>query len=379
VLPLLPIYLVQRGNGTAMVGAVMSAFFATGVGAQYLSGRIGDRIGHRKVLVAGLLGYAGFSAGFLLPLTGWGALGLRAGQGATAGAAQVACLALVAHAVPSSHRGRAFSAVGGAEIAGIAVGPMLGALLGLAHMGQLFLAGALGAVLACVPVLASRTGAAVTLPGERQPLPRKGSRAAVVRGVMLTAGVGGVTTGAYESCWSLLLHHRGASDFQLGLSWTLFAVPFVVVSPLAGWLADRTDRRRLALTGMVTGFGFAAVYPWLTSANLLLGLGAVEAVGTALAYPAAQAMLADAVPISQVGRAQGSMAGLQTAAIAASTAAGGALYGVAIWLPFVTASAVGALFTGLAAWQWRAAGATQVTGGRRPAILPPSVTIGPES
>jgi DHA1 family multidrug resistance protein-like MFS transporter len=90
VLPLLSIYLRRQGTSDAMIGTVMAAFFAAGVIAQYLGGRLGDRIGHKRVLLLGLVGYAVASAGFLLPLGGWGYVVLRAGQGATAGAAQVA-------------------------------------------------------------------------------------------------------------------------------------------------------------------------------------------------------------------------------------------------------------------------------------------------
>ena len=37
---------------------------------------------------------------------------------------------------------------------------------------------------------------------------------------------------------------RGAADWQIGLSWTLFALPFAAFSPIAGRLVDRLDRRR---------------------------------------------------------------------------------------------------------------------------------------
>ncbi len=356
VLPLLPVYLVDRATPAALIGAVMASFFATGVAAQYLSGRLGDRIGHRPVLLFGLFGYAVFSAGFLLPFDGWLALGLRAGQGAAAGAAQVACLALVSVAVPSHVRGRAFSAVSGAELAGIAIGPMLGSLFGMDRMALLFMIAAGGALLACLPVLASKAvpvDVEVDREASAEPLPRTGRAGRMVRGVMLAAVLGGVLSGAYESSWSLLMHLRGASDVELGLSWTLFAIPFVVAAPIAGWLADHYDRRWLVVIGMSSGIVFAVLYPWLPSVAWLMGLGSFEAIGVALAYPAAQALLSDAVTEGSVGRAQGTMASLQTAAIAVSTAAGGALFGVTAWLPFTVAAGCGLAMMVAVVWCWR--------------------------
>src|SRR5690242_4258218 len=71
VLPLLPLYLEAHGAPAAQVGIVMAAYFVGAVAAQYAAGRAGDLVGHRRVLLAGLVGYAVASAAFLLPLGGW--------------------------------------------------------------------------------------------------------------------------------------------------------------------------------------------------------------------------------------------------------------------------------------------------------------------
>jgi MFS family permease len=363
VLPLLPLYLQGRGSSAGLIGAVMAAYFAGAVVAQYAAGRLGDRIGHRAVLVAGLLGYAAASAGFLADLDGTGYLMLRAAQGAAAGSAQVAMLALVASAVPASAHGRAFSAVYGAELAGVAIGPLLGTLVGVSGMGKLFVVAAAAAVLACLPVLFAgrRTAAnqvAASEPVDGGPAPRArldwtGRRGQALTGVMLAAIVGGAVTGVYEACWTLLLHHRGAQPWQIGASWTLFAVPFVVASPVAGWLADHYDRRVLVVVALVTSLGFAALYPFLTSLPWLIGLGAIESVGVAVATPAAQAMLASAVPSQASGQAMGLFASIQTAAIAVYAGVAGSLFGIGPWVPFVTAAVLGAVLTATVAVVWR--------------------------
>lgn len=385
VLPLLPVYLQGRGSSDALIGAVMASFFAAGVIAQYGAGRLGDRIGHRPVLVAGLAGYALASAGFLLDVNGQGYLLLRAGQGAAAGAAQVACLALVSRAVPATARGRAFSAVSGAELGGIAIGPLLGSAVGVAHMGVLFLAASAGAVLACVPVLGSRAVAVDVAPVADAPklrLPRRGIAGRAVVGVLLGSVAGGLLSGVYEACWSLLMHTRGAADWQIGVSWTLFAVPFVAVAPVAGWLADHGDRRLLALLGLGCGIGFATLYPFLPSVAWLLGLGMLESVGVAFAVPASQSLLAEHVPAGIVGRAQGIAVGVQTGAVAVSAAVGGALFGIAPWAPFVAMSAVAAVAMIGVASAWRGVpgrvrrqSPTGEAEGSEPAVEPAAVAI----
>jgi DHA1 family multidrug resistance protein-like MFS transporter len=148
--------------------------------------------------------------------------------------------------------------------------------------------------------------------------------------------------GVYEACWTLLLTDRGAEQWQIGLSWTLFSVPFVVMSKPAGWLADHLDRRWLVGAAVASSIGFCTLYPFLHSLAWLLGLGAVEAIGVAVALPAAQSLLTQWSTPAEVGRVQGMFSTSETGSIALSAAIGGSLFSVTAWLPFVV-GAVGSL------------------------------------
>lgn len=367
ILPLLPVYLHQHGGSDAVVGAVMSAFFAAGLVLQYPAGRLADRVGRRAVLVGGLLVYALASAGFLLDPAPQYDIALRALQGAGAGASTVAALAMVAGAVPVHRRGRAFGAIYGSQLGGLAIGPLLGSVAGVGSMGALFVAAGSAAVVACLPLLLGKWGPvrgmtpevpAGPVPPEaqaadtwalirlarRRPTGGEGRRLLTDRaalGAVLVAAALGLTSGVYEACWTLLLHHRGAVDWEIGLSWTLFALPFAAMSGPGGWLADHLDRRWLGAGALTWSVGFCALYPFLDSVVLLLTLGCVEALGFAVAVPSAQSLLTEQAPAEQHGRAQGLFSTAQTGSTAVAAASGGALFGVAIWLPFV-AGAVGA-------------------------------------
>ena len=118
--------------------------------------------------------------------------------------------------------------------------------------------------------------------------------------VMGYAGAG-LVIGVYDVCWSLLLHLRGASGLQIGLSWTLFALPFAALSVPGGWLVDHFDRRYLAAASTLASAGFASTYPFLHSVWLLVGLGAAEAVAVSLAGPALAAQLATACRAASSG------------------------------------------------------------------------------
>src|SRR5206468_8184853 len=157
---------------------------------------------------------------------------------------------------------------------------------------------------AVVPVLAGTAGMArSTTTDHRRPPPLTISRALI--GVALVGVTGGLITGVYETCWSLLMSSRGAHAWQIGLSWTLFALPFAAFSPTAGRLADRLDRRHLAMGALVASSAFAAIYPFLPSVAWLMGLGVLEAAAVAVALPAAQSMLTQTVRPAARGRARG--------------------------------------------------------------------------
>jgi MFS family permease len=349
ILPLLPAYLRQQGNSTAVVGLVMASYFVAGLIVQYPMGYLGDRIGQRPVLVGGLLSYAIGSLGFLLHPAAGGYILLRAAQGAGAGAVQVASFALVGAAVPAERRGRAFSLLFAGQLSGMAIGPLAGSIVGVSGMGALFAATAVTSTVAAMSVLTSLP----RIPSVRDAVRTRLVLNRLLLGVVITGVVGGLVTGVYETCWTLLLDLRGAQAWQVGLSWTLFAAPFAAFSPLAGRMADRFNREKLIIAALASSLVFASVYPFLPSLPLLIGLGAVESIGVAVAYPAAQSLLAQSVPTAALGRAQGLFNATQTAAIAMAAAASGALFGVAPWIPFVGAAAVSAVLVGLLPIVWR--------------------------
>ena len=352
ILPLLPEYLRHRGGSDATVGVVMAAYFVAALLCQYPAGRLADRLGRRPVLLAGLAVYAGGSLGFLASPSPNVDILLRGLQGAGAGSAEVAALAMISGAVSLDRRGRAFGSIYAAQLGGMAIGPLVGSLIGVGSMSVLFVAAGVAGLVACLPAL---VGASVA--GHDDLLADDAGRGlpALNRslvGAVMAAAAFGLTIGVYESCWTLLLDLRHAHDWQVGLSWTLFAVPFVVMARPGGWLADHLDRRWLAVVALSVALGLCAVYPFLHSLVLLVVLGGVEAAATAISLPAAQSMLTQYSSPAETGRVQGLFSTAETAAIAASAAAGGALFGKAAWAPFVVAAAGGLVLTAALPFVW---------------------------
>lgn len=411
LVPLLPAYLRHHGASSAVVGLVMAAYYAASVVTQYPAGRLSDHVGRRPVLAGGLVFFAAGSVGFALTAGPGAAIAFRALQGCGAGAVTVASAAMIGAELPEGSRGGAFGALYGSQTLALAVGPLVGSLAGLSHMGLLFVAAAGMAVLASLPVVLGRRAASVPLgalrsprlelraasssspldagaapgaasrrrptrlgagvavpPGERWALAAGPAEALApaqsparsglhlnpaVIGVLLAFASSGLLIGTYETTWTLLLQLRGASNLEIGLSWTLFALPFALLSIPAGRLAERADRRVLTIASLALSAGFAVLYPLLRSPALLVGLATLEAVGTVAATPAAVTVLSEAVAQEAQGEAQGAAETARTAAAAIAAAVSGALFGIGPTVPFVSAAAVIGLACVMVGLAWR--------------------------
>ncbi len=387
IVPLLPAYLRHHGASTALVGLVMASYYAASVVTQYPAGRLSDRIGRRPVLAAGLGLFAAGSVGFALTAGPDAAIVFRALQGCGAGAVTVASAAMIGAELEEGTRGGAFGALYGSQTLALAIGPLVGSLAGISHMKILFLAAAAMAIVASLPVVLGtgglRTGtmraggrretpgrpvAAAVPAGERWALAagpaealapaqapvRRGLRfnPAVV-GVVVAFASSGLLIGTYETNWTLLLKLRGASNFEVGLSWTLFALPFALLSVPAGRLAERADRRVLTVASIAVSAAFAVIYTLLRSPVVLVALATAEAVGTVAATPAAVTVLSEAVPPDSQGEAQGAAETARTAAAAVAAAVSGALFGIGPAVPFVAAAVVLAVGCVVITVAWR--------------------------
>jgi MFS family permease len=355
ILPLLPLFLRHRGSSDALVGATMAAFFAAAFVVQYPVGRLSDRIGRRPVQIAGLITYAAASLAFVAFSAPLMALLLRALQGAGAGATDVASAAVIGETAAPAARGRAFGLFYGFRTAGLAIGPLAGSILGIGSMKIVFAGAAMCAVLAAIPVTlyVPKGPPRAQAPGEpRTRVSRALWRRRAVLGVVVVAASTGLLTGVYEVCWSLLLSLRHATSWEIGLSWTLFAVPFAAFSMPAGWLVDRLDRRYMAAFAMVASAAFAVIYPFLHSLGWLIGLGAAEATAVTVSYPAMLSQLNHVIDATELGRAQGFVSSSQTATTAVSSLLAGGLFGIAPYVPFVTLAGCVMLLVVLLAVCW---------------------------
>src|SRR5215218_1518186 len=160
-------------------------------------GVIGDRIGRRKVLLAGL---TIFSIGSVLAAFSGSAIELiawRALMGVGGAAVQPATLAVITNVFPAGERGRAIGIWAGAAGIAVAGGPLAGGLV-LEHFwwGSVFLVGVPVAVLGIVAVLA-------VVPESKDPSPGRLDVPGVLLSIVaLAALVYGIIRGGEGAGWT---------------------------------------------------------------------------------------------------------------------------------------------------------------------------------
>ena len=372
VLPILPLFLRERGGSYALVGVVVGANLVAQFVGQYPAGRLSDRFGRAPLMIGGLVVAGAAIAAFALPVSiGW-LIGFRVIQGLGAAAFRPGSRAVVADLVPDGERGIAYGWLSGADMGGLIFGPALGGVLAVFGRAIVFEFTGIAVLLAAVVVafaLDARRGP-ISAPAMAMRVIHDDARragAAAMRGVVMLAFSIGLVYGVYNVVWSLFMKTIGATDWQVGLSFSLFALPLVLTAPLAGWASDRLDRRWLGAGSTASTAIIAPIYPFLHSIPAVIGVGVVEASTAAFAEPAINSFLMSSVAPDQRGRAAGTVGTAETAAKAIGALVGGGLFGLGVWVPFVV-SAVAGLALVLLGLPWlRAAG--------RDAAMRPAVAV----
>src|SRR3954452_8098299 len=126
-----------------------------------------------------------------------------------------------------------------------------------------------------------------------------------------------------------------------------YLVPFAAFQLVSGTLGERLGRRRVVRTGCIAYALLAGLAAFVPTLGAFLLVRALQGAANAFLTPLLLAGLADEVPPGQIGRAVGTVAAVQTAAVALSPLCGGVLGAVdwrlAFFVPALVAVALALL------------------------------------
>ena len=111
--------------------------------------------------------------------------------------------------------------------------------------------------------------------------------------------------GTYEVIWSLFLEGLGANLALIGLTFAMFGLPVLVLSPLAGRIVDRRGSMAFIILGSLLPAVTGILYTFLSDPVLAVPLILLEATGFAFLNPALYAVVAANSPPGRSSTTQG--------------------------------------------------------------------------
>lgn len=366
LLPIMPLYFTEHGVDIATLGIVVAAWPASRLVGEPIFGWIADRTSRVPLMVAGNIGAGIF---LFLPLLFVGVgpfVVLRALAGLSTALYDPAARGYIADTTPADRRGEAFGLYGAAQMGGLLLGPAIGGL-GASVFGGIafiFVFGGIASFVAAAAIALrvrepARPGVATRLPAHDATEYGSGAEDLVGRGVAgrssgrsgatggptslgnpwLIAGIlftvgGNFAFGTYEVVWSLFLQHLGAGLGLIGLTFAMFGLPILVLSPWFGRRIDRGGLTPYLIAGTVLPTVCALIYPLLVDPVLAVPLILVEATGSAIGSPALYSMIAAGSPNGRSSTAQGIVGATGTFAFVVASLVTGWAAAIDIRLPF---------------------------------------------
>jgi DHA2 family methylenomycin A resistance protein-like MFS transporter len=343
---------------------IVVSYLVAMAAVQPLGGSLGDRFGHRRMFLGGLVGFLLASVAAALAPSIPALIAARTFQALAGAVAIPNGTALVRLLLPANRQGRAFGAIGSGIAIAAAAGPPLGGIVSeVLDWRWIFAAN----ILLVVPAVAL----GMRLPADR---PHRRGRFDLIGAVLLLSGLvalalsmtvwrldgvpvllvpllGGLAVAAVLLLWHRSRHHpnpvlniglfrrsgftpatltvlfsnlalytvllslpifldklAGWSGGEIGLLLAALSVQMVIFSPIGGRLSDRRGRRYPALLGtMLIAAGIAPLtvidpgWSWLVLLAPLVALG----IGVGLSAAPVQATAVNAASAGESGQAAG--------------------------------------------------------------------------
>lgn len=345
VMPLRALYGRQVGATSVEIGAMSFSFLLAGFLATPLIGWLTDRVSYRSILAIGLVIHMGVVFAYIIVQNPLPLIVLRAIEGIAAAGVLPPARALMNSIAPRSRQGEALGLVSAAQTFGILIGPAIGAFLA-SQTGY-----GLSFLIAGIPLGIAASITFLLLPATRSQSSRERSE-----GALLVVGrkeefaelfarplafaytlqfIFYIANGVAITLWSLYMLDHGASLPEIGLSYTTFALPIVLLAPIAGRLSDRYGRYWLMLLGLLCSGGVFCLYSLPLTPWWIIMISILEGSSIALSRSALDGYVADVMPRSNKGKVQATYNAAGTAGSLFGSAVAGILYLSSTGLPFL--------------------------------------------
>ncbi len=319
----LPFYVLGPLHGNKVeVGAVVATIAVAAVVARPIAGRLADRHGYKRLMLAGTLLCAAAGAAYTGAVTVPLAVAVRVLHGIGEGTVYTAGAAWLVALAPPQRRGRVVGLYGIYMWLGITVGALLGTVA-MRVVGY----GAVWAFCAVVPLLGLLFVLSAPAPQQPPPAPRPAllPRSVLVPGAALTLAALG-----YAALSAFVALHLAARGVANGIAaFNAFGFTYIGVRLFIGNLPDRLGPQRVAfVSALVEAVGLAVVAAAGTLPVAVAG-GLIMGAGLSLLFPALALLVINRTDRSQQGAALGAFASFWDVGLAVGGPAAGLIASLA--------------------------------------------------
>ena len=297
VVPILPVFVRDLGASGVWLGLAFSGFAITQTPLTPIIGRLGDRLGRRRFIIAGLSMYVIIGIGLSLIISYQAVVLLRMGMGVGAACMFPSALATVGELSPRGQEGRYMGLFMVSFTAGFGIGPLLGGLLKDAvgvEATFLALAGAAFLALLLVTTLMPSLRGSQDSEGSKIPSIRVMVNDFRVLALFTFNFTFGLSMGSVMTFIAIFMTDSLlASATLVGLVVGSRAVVSSIFQPLFGRLADHAPRYAMVAIGGVLMAAATGVIPLAPSAGTLLLIFLVLGLAESAAQPASLAITTD--------------------------------------------------------------------------------------
>lgn len=297
VSPLLPLYVRSMGATSLWVGIIFAMYAVSNSIVTPIAGRVSDRKGRKSFLTVGLIAYAVISLGYVWANSLYLLAAVRFIQGAAGAITIPIAMAYVGDLAPEGKEGRWMAYANVAFFAGFGFGPLMGGLL-TDHFGMnatFYSMSALNFVAAGIAAIflpeagVRRVREAGTLLASFKEI----GSSRIIRGLFIFRATESLGRGGIGAFIPIFAANVGLSTSLVGALLTINMLSVNLVMPLGGYVADRFDRRTVLIIGSAIGAGLLAAITLAHSFGQLVIFMALQAVGVAVAMPAASAIIVE--------------------------------------------------------------------------------------
>ena len=161
----------------------------------------------------------------------------------------------------------------------------------------------------------------------------------LIAAIILNAS-GNFGGGTYDVIWSPYLTSLGGSPGLVGLTFSMFSIPVLVLGPIVGRLVDRRGTFGFLIVGSCMVGVASFLYTLMRDPILAVPIILIEATGFAIIWPALYAIVARGSPAGRSSTAQGVYGAFGTVGFIVASLITGVLASVDMRYPFYLFSAV---------------------------------------